>query len=153
MGILFSASSCRNGFRYFIEPGLDGFEPNTYETFPNDLEWLALQHGAVTKGRFDLMQQALGIAYDPLSLPMSDMRGCARIPDTRFCDWMHNLCASGGVLQYHINAFCIALVNMDDVEEQMSLAHLDEFQRKGEGTEHPHQGGQGLLPESHIDKP
>ena len=69
--------SCRNcvgridpadvseGFRHFSAPGLDGFEPNTYETFSNDLEWLALQHGAVTKGRFDLMQQALGIAYDP----------------------------------------------------------------------------------------
>ena len=134
--------SCRNcvgridpanvseGFRHFSAPGLDGFEPNTYETFSNDLEWLALQHGAVAKGRFDLLQEALGIAYDPLSLPMSDMRGCARIPDTRFCDWMHNLCASGGVLQYHINAFCIAVVNMGDVEEQMTLAHLDEFQRR-----------------------
>ena len=134
--------SCRNcvgrigpadvsqGFMHFSEPGLDGFEPNTYETFSNDLEWLALQHGAVTKGRFDLMQQALGIVYDPLSLPMSDMRGCARIPDTRFCDWMHNLCASGGVIQYHINAFCIAVVNIEDVEEQMSLENLDEFQRR-----------------------
>ena len=53
------------GFRHFSKPGLDGFEPHTYETFCNDLEWLALQHGAVTNGRFDLMQQALGIAYDP----------------------------------------------------------------------------------------
>ena len=34
-------------------------------------------------------------------------------------------CAAGGVVQYNINNFCIALE-----EVGMSLVHLDEFQQK-----------------------
>ena len=125
--------SCRNcvgrlaptevshGFKHFSDPGLAGFVPNTYEAFCADLDYLRSQDGHADFAR---MQQALGIAYDLRSLPFSEMRGCARIPETRYCDWMHNLCASGGVVQYHINNFCIALV-----EAGMSLAHLDEFQQ------------------------
>ena len=129
--------SCRNcvgrvdpaqvshGFKHFSEPGLAGFEPNTYESFCRDLDYLRCQDGVASRADFKKMQQALGIAYDLHSLPYSSMRGCARIPETRFCDWMHNLCAAGGVVQYQINNFCIALE-----KSGMSLAHLDEFQQQ-----------------------
>ena len=118
-------ASVRPPFRHFSIPGLDGCEPQTVATFNADLEYLRSQHGAVTATEFKGMQQALGIAFDLNSLPYSDMRGYARIPESRFCDWMHNLCASGGVVQYQVNQFCLALRTSG-----LSLQSLDDFQQR-----------------------
>ena len=72
------------------------------------------------------MQQSLGIAFDCRGLPYSDMRAIARLPETRYCDWMHNLCASGGVGQYVVHAFCLAhracglpMLGLDEFLESM----------------------------------
>lgn len=114
-------------FRHFSVPGLAGCELQTTATFNADLDYLRAQHGVVHvpgQPSFKEMTQALGIAFDAHSLPYSDMRGCARIPETRYCDWMHNLCASGGVVQYQVNQFCLALETAG-----LSIEHLDEFQQ------------------------
>jgi hypothetical protein len=117
-------ASVRLPFRHFSAPGLTDCEPQTAATFNADLEYLRAQHGVVTATTFNEMSQALGVTFDLHSLPYSDMRGCARIPETRFCDWMHNLCASGGVAQYQVNQFCLAVV-----ASGLTLEMLDDFQQ------------------------
>ena len=111
------------GLKHYTTPGLREFQEHTYETFCAQLDYLRAQHGRVSTASFNEMQQALGIKYDPAALPYSCMREVARIPETRICDWMHNLVASGGVAQYQCNQFCLAL----DGHENFSLAALDEF--------------------------
>ena len=101
---------------------------HTYETFCRDLEYLREHSTLVSKAAFAGMQQALGISFDLNALPYSDMRGCARIPESRFCDWMHNLCAAGGVFQYQVNQFCLAVqasgVGVDQLDEFQQSVHV-----------------------------
>jgi hypothetical protein len=124
-------------FRHFSSPGLAGCDPQTIASFDADLEYLRGQHGAATNAQFNDMQQALGIAFDLDSLAYSDMRGCARIPDSRFCDWMHNLVASGGVAQYQVNQFVHAMAtgglplqSLDDFQQRCRLPHCQSQLRK-----------------------
>ena len=98
--------------------------PQTYEKLSADAAYLTAQHGIGTRTAFAEMEQALGIVYEPSGLPFGSMSSVARIPETRYCNWMHNLCASGGMCQYQVNQFCLALEG-----EGFSLAHLDEFQQ------------------------
>ena len=138
--------SCRNcvgridpslvpeGLQHFSSPGLDGFEPQTYESFCEDFEYLRAQSGTASQANFAKMQQALGIVFDLAALPYSGARSIARIPETRFCDWMHNLCASGGVAQYQINQFCIALsaagISVDQLDIFLGSARTHHAQTK-----------------------
>ena len=91
-----SAEEVAAPFRHFSTPGLDGCDFHTYDTFCADLDHLQARCGAVTQTEFAEMQQALGITFDPNGLAFTDMRGYARIPESRFTDWMHTFCASGG---------------------------------------------------------
>ena len=111
-------------YQHYTSPGLVGFQQHTYETFCQDLDYLAGKHAELGNNNdFAFIEQSLGIRYDPDSLPYSDMREEARIPESRYPDWMHNLVASGGVCQYH--ASCMALALADN---GISLEALDRFQ-------------------------
>ena len=55
------------------------------------------KHGRVSKVKFSEMQQAFGITFDMHGLVYSDVEHIAKVPETRFCDWMHIMCASGRV--------------------------------------------------------
>lgn len=96
-------------FRHFGVPGLGGCDFQTFDSFHADFDFLHAQKGVVPQARFEEMEQALGIKFCEHALPLTDMRGYARIPESRFTDWMHTLCASGGVVQYQVNQFCLAL--------------------------------------------
>ena len=55
--------------------------------------------------------QPYGIKYVPGALPFNVLcLAIAMLPLKLFWDWQHNLCSSGGVAQYHINAFCHKLI-------------------------------------------
>ena len=111
-------------FRHFSAPGLAGCDRQTTATFNTDWDYLRAQSGVATVAQFGEMQQCLGLTFNVHALPCTDMRDVARIPETRYCDWMHNLCASGGVFQYQVNQFCLALETAG-----LSKARLDEFQQ------------------------
>ena len=112
--------------RHFTIPGLDGCEEHTRETFAACVDFLRAQHG---NAGFQDMQQALGLSYDPQGLLFSDMRELVKVPDSRFIDWMHSICASGGICQVMLQDVCEALI-----ASGLPLQQLDTFQRGVKGT-------------------
>ena len=87
-------------------------------------EFVRWQAKLTTKGAFQKLEKQVGIKYDPHSLGYDKyLRKIIGINNA--CpDWMHSLLASGGLGQYHLNAFVLELLEQ---YPQMTLEALDDF--------------------------
>ena len=88
---------------------------------------LQVEAGTLTKTDFKAMEKSCGITYDPDALPydvyLRDYIGISSV----YFDWMHSVCASGGVGQYVLNAFVQVLLHEND---HLTLEDLDQFCRR-----------------------
>ena len=67
-------------------------------------------------------EKATGLVYDvDGSLWDKEVRLMLQPPYSIYVDWMHTLCASGGIAQYELNGYLMALegvgVSMEDIDE------------------------------------
>ena len=115
------------GLAHFTEPDSSKWTRNTprvLEQCADALETLK-NDPTVSKERFAKAEQAVGIVYNKSSILFDKyMRKVANIPDSIIWDSQHNLWASGGVGQYHLNQLCRKIKAL---HADRSLLDLDKF--------------------------
>ena len=104
----------------FKEPDMSKFTPHTVESFGAVADSLAAARDTLNQKGFSSMERASGLRYDGCALIFSRHRAMAAVPDSRYPDWFHNLLASGGVAQYHVNKYVLELgtigVTLEDID-------------------------------------
>ena len=67
--------------------------------------YLTEQAAALDNRELQLLEQKCGYKFAPHGLLASDMAEVADLPNSLYMDWMHCICASGGMGQYELNQF------------------------------------------------
>lgn len=82
------------------------FDLHSPESFENMVQMLKLAAADHDKKRFQKLEQAYGLVYNPLGAPWCpELRGICNAVSGTCWDWMHILMASGGVAQYEFNQY------------------------------------------------
>ena len=77
-------------------------------------KWDLVQEGRLSPTAFSMIEQKIGYNFLPHGLLLSDMAEISNLPDSAYFDWMHTICASGGVAQYEVNAFIHRIRGLSD---------------------------------------
>ena len=110
-------------FKHYATAEPKDFVLHTKETFEAMADRLAESRGAMTNGEFAELELKCGLNYNPHGIVADKgLREHYCPPCNTFWDSHHNWAASGGISQYHVNAFCLAIVG-----HGFSLEHLDDF--------------------------
>ena len=109
------------------------FDRHTTETFYEMVDVLAEVHGKIPPGKFELLEKAYGVSHRPDGILLEKtLRRHYSIIDHTYWDPMHMLLSSGGVAQYVINAFVLAILGVelpgpDGTSVPVTLEALDAF--------------------------
>ena len=115
------------GLHHYSTAKAGDMKLHTHATFYANCDRLQASHGHSHPKDFEILEKACGISYDPHSVAYDlGLRGVYSIPDDTYHDPMHILVASGGLVQYEINAFLFHAVKQGP---NLSLALLDTFCR------------------------
>ena len=94
---------------HFATAQIDACRAHTRESILNIAEFLPEKGTQVpplpSSANFEEIQRKVGFNYEPQGLLWSRMRKVAALPDSIYWDWMHCICASGGIAQLHLNQF------------------------------------------------
>ena len=109
---------------HFSDTRHEKFDFHSRESYEEMAHMLATaRDNGTSNAEFDRMQQLLGLTYEPGGIMFSkELRDLVDGPNGFYHDWNHNLTASGGLAQLHVNEFLRHIVR-----EGISLARLDEF--------------------------
>ena len=102
------------------------FDLHTQESFEAMVQKLSDSAGNITRRQFKVLQQSLGLNYEPRGI-LWDATLRPHFSPVKHCyeDWMHTLLASGGIGQYELNAFVHAAAGAG-----VDPSELDIFHRK-----------------------
>ena len=110
-------------FKHYATAEPQDFVLHTKETFEAMTERIARSCGTMSKKDFKELELQCGLNNNPHG-PVADANAREHYspPCNTFWDSHHNWVASGGISQYNVNAFCLAVV-----EHGFDLKHLDTF--------------------------
>jgi hypothetical protein len=88
----------------------EDFDPHTPESLQQVVDLVRTAHETLEKPEFKKVEQAAGLVFNPHGVMFAQppILSMARVA---WVDWVHTYVASGGVLQWEINLFCVELVN------------------------------------------
>ena len=100
------------------------FDLHTNESMREMTDEIEAASETLPPGRFTELQKNYGISYNPEGLPWDrSLRDLIKMPHGLHLDWQHIFASSGGVGQYHLNAFVHACENIASI----SGKELDEM--------------------------
>ena len=123
-------------WQHYSTASPDKWDPHSPESYWEMVDTLKQAHGHVSKTRFALLQQAYGVHYNKEGLVWDKYLRRHYSPVTHaFEDPMHCLYTSGGVAQYEVNAFVLAIQALEGIGSQTVKA-LDAFQQEIRWADH-----------------